>query len=58
VIRLPSRFESSRFFILFLSRQFPKNNIETGQGYWRSLAAVPLVVGYMRFQARLGLHVK
>jgi hypothetical protein len=35
-----------------------KNNIETGQGYWKSLAAEPLGVGYLRFQAKPGLHVK
>jgi hypothetical protein len=26
-----------------------KTNIETGRGCWKSLAAAPLEVGYMRF---------
>jgi len=28
-----------------LTRQLQKNNIETGRGYWKSLAAAPLGVG-------------
>jgi len=35
-----------------------KNKIETGRGYWKSLAAAPLGVGYLRFQTKLELHVK
>jgi hypothetical protein len=35
-----------------------KNDIETGWGYWKSLAAAPVGVGYMRFQVKPGLHLK
>jgi hypothetical protein len=34
--------------ILF-NHQLQKNNIETGRGCWKNLAAAPLEVGYMRF---------
>jgi hypothetical protein len=40
------------------TRQLQKNNIETGRGYWKSLAAAPLGVGCKRLQAKPGLHVK
>jgi len=32
-----------------LNPQVAKNNIETRRGCWKSLAAAPLEVGYMRF---------
>jgi hypothetical protein len=35
-----------------------KNNIKTGRGYCKNLAAAPLAVCYMRFQAKPELHVK
>jgi len=40
------------------TRQLQKNNIETGRGYSKTLAAAPLGVGCMRLQAKPGLQVK
>jgi len=42
----------------YFSHQLQKNNIETGRGYWKSLAAAPLGVSCMRLQAKPGLHVR
>ncbi|MDO9124885.1 MAG: hypothetical protein Q7V12_10775, partial [Deltaproteobacteria bacterium] len=43
---------------LTLPASCKKNNIETGQGYCKSLAAAPLGVANMRFNAKPGLHLK
>jgi hypothetical protein len=40
------------------THQLQKNDIETGRGGWKSLAAAPFEVGYMLFYAKPGLHLK
>ena len=34
------------------------NDIETGRGTWKSLAAAPMGVGTMRYQVEPGRHLK
>jgi len=48
---------SLTLFFMF-TRQLQKNIIETERGYWKSLAAAPLGVGYVHFQAGPGFHLK
>jgi hypothetical protein len=50
---MPILEESSMF-----THKFQKNDIETGRGDWKSLAAIPLRGAAMGFQVIPGLHVK
>jgi len=58
VVQNVMEFHPHTFSIRIYTLQLQKNNIETGRGYWKSLAAAPLGVSCMRLQEKPGLHVK